>query len=240
MVKTIAKMRVNQYLARCGVASRRAAEKMIIAKRVSVNGQVLQDLAIKIADNDVVRVDGKVVHPVQKKVYVLLNKPKDYVTTVHDERARRTVLDLINGTGRIFPVGRLDVKSTGLLLLTNDGDLAYRLMHPKFKLAKVYHVNLTSRFNEKDFAAFTKGIDLEDGRTQSCSARFYIESNKSIEITLYEGRNHQVRRMFAALGYTVKSLHRARFGPLDLRGLTRGKWRYLKPHEIRALKKAVG
>ncbi|MBN2357417.1 rRNA pseudouridine synthase [candidate division KSB1 bacterium] len=232
-------MRINQYLAHCGVASRRSAEAFIKAGRVSLNGKVVANLATRIIETDVVRLDGKIVQPSRKKIYVLLNKPKDYITTVHDERSRRTVLDLVRIPDRIFPVGRLDAKSTGLLLLTNDGELAHRLLHPRYKLAKVYHVNLDCNLAEGDLQMLAGGVELEDGVTQPCAVRFYRETGTFIEITLHEGRKHQVRRMFAALGYKVKSLHRARFGPLHLRGLARGKWRHLQPKEIRSLKQAV-
>ncbi len=233
-------MRINQYLAHCGVASRRAAEKLILEKRVTVNGQPVTELAVRVSENDVVRLDGKIVKPKRDKIYVLLHKPKDYFTTAKDERQRRSVLELVNIPERIYPVGRLDAKSTGLLLLTDDGELAHRLTHPRFKVAKVYHVNLDRDFSEKDFDVLTGGIQLEDGRTQPCSAHFYRDSARSIEITLREGRKHQVRRMFAALGYKVKSLHRVGFGPLKLGDLPRGKWRYLDAKEIRALKQSVG
>jgi len=233
-------MRINQYLASCGLASRRGAESLVRDGRVTINGSVIKDLSTRVSDTDDVRVDGKAIHSENKKVYVLLNKPKDYVTTVQDERRRRTVMDLINVRERIFPIGRLDAKSTGLLLLTNDGDLAYRLTHPRFKLAKVYRVTLTADFAEKDLTSMESGLQLEDGPTRPCRVRYYRETADHVEVRLHEGRNRQVRRMFAALGYEVKSLQRVRFGPLELKGLERGKWRLLRADEIRDLKVAVG
>jgi 23S rRNA pseudouridine2605 synthase len=233
-------MRINQYLASCGLASRRSAEKLVRDGRVTINGIRITDLSTRVGDKDDVRVDGKSIHLATKKIYVLLNKPKDYVTTVQDERQRRTVMDLIDLQERVFPVGRLDAKSTGLLLLTNDGDLAYRLTHPRFKLAKVYRVSLTADFAERDLTAMESGLQLEDGPTQPCRVRYFRETADHVEVRMHEGRNHQVRRMFAVLGYDVKSLQRVRFGPLELKGLERGKWRHLRADEISDLKVAVG
>lgn len=234
-------IRLNKYLAMCVVASRRAADRMIESGRVRVNGRSVRDMGVKIdPDKDIVRVDGKEVHPPRRNIYVLLNKPKGYVTTVSDERGRKTVFDLIKLKARLFPVGRLDLNSEGLLLLTNDGELAHRLMHPRFKISKTYRVRLDRDFNPDDFEALTSGIELEDGVTLPCKARFYTDSGERLEITIREGRNRQVKRMFAALGYDVKALKRIRFGPLELKDVTRGQWRYLTPKEIRELKKSVG
>mgnify|MGYP005838570425 CR=1 FL=1 len=234
-------IRLNRYLALCGLASRRGAEALIQAGRVSINGKRVTELATAIVDGrDKVMVDGKMVEPRRKKVYVLLNKPKGFITTVKDELDRRSVMELVQLKERVFPVGRLDRNSEGLLLLTNDGELAHRLMHPRFKVAKTYRVRLTHPFDVNHFKALTGGVELEDGVTQPCSARFYGNSPDQVEIRLHEGRNHQVRRMFEALGYEVQALKRVQYGPLSLQGVARGRWRMLSGGEVRQLREAVG
>ncbi|MDZ7371399.1 MAG: rRNA pseudouridine synthase [candidate division KSB1 bacterium] len=234
-------MRLNRYLALCGLASRRGAEELITAGRVTVNGKPVTDLATTVEEGrDRVRVDGVPVYPPRQKVYVLLNKPKGVITTAKDEKGRRSVLDLVKLKERVFPVGRLDRNSEGLLLLTNDGELAHRLMHPRFKVQKTYRVQLEQPFDPNDFIALTQGVELEDGRTQPCSARYYGPSPSQIEIRIREGRYHQVRRMFEQLGYSVRSLKRVQYGPLVLEDLPRGRWRMLKQQEVDALFKAVG
>jgi len=233
-------MRLNKYLALCGVGSRRASDKMIAEKRVTVNAKRVLQLGTLVDENkDVVRVDGKIVQPVRQRIYVLLNKPKGVVTTVKDERKRKTVLDLIDIKERLFPVGRLDAGSEGLLLLTNDGEMAHRLMHPRFKVSKTYRVRLDRNFNADDFVPLTTGVELEDGITAPCKARFYTDSFDRIEISLREGRNRQIRRMLETLGYRVRALKRIQFGPLLLKGVSRGKWRYLANTEIRQLRSAT-
>lgn len=233
-------MRLNKYLALCGVGSRRACDQVIAEKRVSVNGKNVLQMGTQVDENkDLVRVDGIVVQPVRRRIYVLLNKPKGVVTTAKDERGRKTVLDLLDNRERLFPVGRLDAGSEGLLLLTNDGEMAHRLMHPRFKVTKTYRVRLTRDFVADDFAPLTAGVELEDGITAPCKARFYTDSLDRIEITLREGRNRQIRRMLEALGYRVRTLKRIQFGPLQLKGVERGKWRYLTHAEIRQLRNAT-
>jgi 23S rRNA pseudouridine2605 synthase len=234
-------MRINRYLATCGVASRRAAESIILAGRVTLNGAVVTDLATQIDESsDIVMIDGQPLQQVGRLVYVLLNKPKGYVTTASDDLGRRTVLELVTLPERIFPVGRLDMNSTGLLILTNDGELAFRLTHPNYKVAKIYHVTLESEFNPDHFTPLTQGIILEDGSTQPCMARFFTSSHLNVEIELREGRQQQVRRMFGALGYRVKTLNRVRFGPVKLEKIPRGRWRFLNAKEVNALRGAVG
>ncbi len=234
-------MRLNRYLALCGLASRRKAEEFIAAGRVTVNGRCVTDFAVNIEEGrDRVMVDGRKVEPSSKKVYVLLNKPKGYITTVNDELGRRSVMELVKVKERIFPVGRLDRNSEGLLLLTNDGELAHRLMHPSYKVAKVYRVRLSQPFRPADFPVLTGGMELEDGPTQPCKARFYCEFADQVEIRLKEGRTHQVRRMFEHLGYEVLALKRVQYGPLTLKGTARGHWRMLTPQEVRQLRQAVG
>ena len=234
-------MRINRFLAGCGVASRRAAETLVLAGRIMVNGQIITSLATQIdTAADVVALDGQRITPQEEKVYVLLNKPRGYVTTARDDRGRRTVLELVSLPERLFPVGRLDYNTTGVLLLTNDGEMAFRLTHPRYKVPKLYHVRLESPFNPDHFAPLTSGLILEDGPTQPCKARFFTDAADLVEVELREGRQQQVRRMFAALGYTVKSLNRVRFGPLQLGRLERGTWRMLDKKEVESLRTITG
>jgi len=235
-------IRLNKYLASCGIASRRASEKIVKAGRVKLNGKLITDLSIQVNEfKDIISVNGKIVKPVLKKIYMILNKPKGYVTTAKDERGRKTVLDLLKTDKRVFPVGRLDIKSEGLLILTNDGELAHRLMHPGFKVNKTYRVKLDRDFYPDDFAPFSAGIELDDKEiTAPCKAGFYADSLNRVEIKLHEGKKNQVRRMFKALGYEVKALKRVQYGPLILKDLERGQWRYLKMNEIKQLKRAAG
>ncbi len=224
----------------CGITSRRKAEELVVAGRVSVNGRRISDLATQIdTEKDVVRIDKKRIELQQKRQYVLLNKPKGVVTTTRDERGRKTVMDLFKSDKKLFPVGRLDMNTEGLLLLTNDGKLAHRLMHPRYRVFKVYRVSLDKPFATADFDPLTRGINLNDGMTAPCEARFYHSDLSRVEIKLHEGRNHQVRRMFEALGYRVRSLKRVKYGPLALRKLERGRYRELNPLEVMLLKKAV-
>ncbi len=233
------KMRINRYLAACGLASRRKAEQIVLDGRVTIDGEVVQSLSATVSETAKVCVDGTPVTPAVHLTYVLLNKPKGYVTTAQDERGRKTVLELIPDSPRVFPVGRLDINTTGLLLLTNDGELAHRLMHPRFKVAKIYRAGLDRDFSPDDMSKLTSGLILEDGPTQPCVARFFSDSRRQVEIELREGRQQQVRRMFAALTYHVETLNRVRFGCLDLQGLGRGQWRNLSPDEVSALKISV-
>jgi len=234
-------MRINRYLALCGLASRRASEEIVKAGKVTVNGKSVVELGTVIDETaDIVRVDGNVVRPAKKEVFVLLNKPKGYVSTSNDERGRKTVFDLVKFKERLFTVGRLDTNSEGLLLLTNNGELAHRLMHPRFKVAKTYRAKLDREFDPKDFASLTSGLKLEDGWTKPCEAGFYTESALQVELRLREGKKHQVRRMFEALGYQVKSLKRTQFGHLNIHDLERGQWRLLNRQEISQLKSMVG
>ncbi len=234
-------IRINRFLASCGISSRRAAEKIILQGRVSMNGQVVTELGTRIDElKDQISVDGKPVHLQKKKIYVLLNKPKGYVTTVNDERDRKTVMELVDVPERLVPVGRLDYQSEGLLLLTNDGDLAYRLLHPRFKVDKTYYATLKSEFDAQHFDLLVAGIQLEDGVTAPCEAWFYGATADRIAVRIHEGRKHQVRRMLLELGYEVKNLRRVQFGPLELGRIRPGEWRYLETAEVRALKKAVG
>ncbi len=234
-------MRINKYLAACGVASRRAAEQLILDGHVKINGKVVTDLATQVnTERDEVRFDGKKIRPHERTRYIMLNKPKGVVVTAKDERGRKTVTDLVRSRERIFPVGRLDIDTEGLLILTNDGDLAHRLMHPRFQISKTYRVRLNKPFQVADFEPLTKGIELEEGLTLPCQAYYYTDDPSRVEVRVTEGRYHLVRRMFEALGYEIKSLKRIQIGPLSLGTLVRGHWRPLHAMEVDHLKQAVG
>ena len=223
-------MRLNRFLALAGISSRRGAEEYIRRGRVTVNGELKTDLATQVAFSDQVRVDGKVVRT-QEFVYLLLNKPADFLTTRSDERSRKTIYQLLPGDlPNLAHVGRLDKESEGLLLLTNDGDLAFRITHPKFKLEKEYLVTLDREFETEDSPKTKKGVYLSEGR-----ARFdtIVKVNpRQVRVVLTQGLKRQVRRVFAALGYKVKRLQRVRIGPLTDRGLRPGEVRLLSQKEV--------
>lgn len=232
-------IRLNKYLAMCGVASRRKADELIQQGRVEVNGKVVTQLGLKInPQKDKVTVDGKPAKPEEKLVYIVINKPKDCITTIRDEKGRRTVLDLVKVKQRIFPVGRLDRNTTGVLLLTNDGELAYRLMHPKYKVEKAYKVEIDKPIKPEDIEKLKHGIMLDGRKTEACDVYILPNSDrKEIGITIHEGRYRQIRRMFERLGYKVKKLHRVSFGGITVSGMKRGEWRYLTKNEVKRLKK---
>ena len=232
-------VRLNKYLADAGLMSRRKADDLIASGVVRVNGKVIQELGVKIRPAvDEVSVRGTPIRMQMRLLYILLNKPKDCITTTSDERGRRTVMQLLPDEIRLFPVGRLDRNTTGALLLTNDGDLANALTHPSFHAPKSYIVELGSSVTKHDIDALRRGIKLHDGLTAPCEAEVLNPPvNNSVGIVLYEGRNRQVRRMFEALGYSVRKLDRIAFANLTLDGLRRGAWRVLEEDEIRHLKK---
>ncbi|HEX9380553.1 MAG TPA: pseudouridine synthase [Gaiellaceae bacterium] len=224
-------MRLNAYLARAGVASRRAADELIKAGRVTVNGEPGQ-LNTFVERGDRVEVDGKPV-TAQTLRYVLLHKPAGTVTTARDPQGRPTVVDLVDVPERVVPVGRLDVDTTGALLLTNDGPLAHRLAHPRYGVEKVYEVEVEGTPDDAALRALAEGVELEDGRTAPAKARRV--GTWRIELSLHEGRNRQVKRMCAAVGHRVSRLHRSRYAGLALEGLRAGEWRELEPGEVARL-----
>jgi pseudouridine synthase len=224
-------VRLNAYLARAGVASRRRADELIKAGRVLVNGES-GHLNTFVERGDRVEVDGKPVVP-QRLTYVLLNKPTGTVTTARDPQGRPTVVDLIDLPERVVPVGRLDADTTGALLLTNDGPLAHRLAHPRYGVEKVYEVDVEGRPDDVALRRLAEGVDLDDGRTAPAHARRLAPSK--IELTLHEGRKHQVKRMLAAVGHPVRRLHRSTYAGLTLEGLEPGRWRELEPSEVQRL-----
>ncbi len=234
--------RLQKILSRAGIASRRKAEELILQGHVTVNGRVVTELGTKAdPERDYIKVDGKSIR-LQPLVYLVLNKPKGYVTTLADPEGRPTVVDLLGGVkARVYPVGRLDFDAEGLLLLMNDGDLAHRLMHPRYEVPKTYRVKVQGVLEEKALAKLRKGVVLEEGRT--APARVLpirkTETNSWIELTIREGWNRQVKRMCERAGHSVLKLQRVRYGPLDLGDLPRGRYRALSPREISLLRQAA-
>lgn len=228
-------MRLNRYLAAAGLGSRRGCEELIRTGQVTVNGRVCTDLATQVEEGDAVKASGHLVHP-EKPLYVLLNKPPGYLCTAEDTHERRTIFDLIpKNWPRIFHVGRLDKESEGLLILTNDGDLALKLTHPRFKIEKEYEVVIDRPFDPEHRATLLKGIFIEGGCAKAEAV--HRLSAKSMRLILRQGLKRQIRLMFYALGYEVKHLGRIRIGPLRLQGLHSGEWRFLTPREVESLKK---
>ena len=233
-----APMRLNKYLANAGVCSRREADNFIQAGLVTVNGAIVTELGTKITRNDDVRFNGERINP-ERKVYILLNKPKDCVTTVDDPQERKTVLDCLRGAckERIYPVGRLDRNTTGVLLLTNDGDLASKLTHPKFLKKKIYHVYCDKNVAMSDMTLLVNGLDLEDGKAYADEVTYVNDADRSqIGLEIHSGKNRIVRRMMEHLGYKVVKLDRVLFAGLTKKNLTRGDWRYLTEKEVNMLR----
>ena len=231
-------LRLNKFLANAGVCSRREADEFIQAGLVTVNGQVVTELGTKILRTDEVKFHDAVVS-LEKKVYVLLNKPKDYVTTSDDPQQRKTVMDLVKDVcpERIYPVGRLDRNTTGVLLLTNDGDLASKLTHPKFLKKKVYHVHLDKNLTAHDMQQISEGITLEDGEIKADAVAYADDRDKSqVGIEIHSGKNRIVRRIFESLGYRVTKLDRVQFAGLTKKNLRRGDWRFLTEKEVDMLR----
>jgi 23S rRNA pseudouridine2605 synthase len=228
-------MRLNKFLAHCGVASRREAAEIVKSGAVLVNGLVVDEPGIPIAESDKVEYKGKLLRPESNKVYLLLNKPKDYITTVEDERGRKTVLQLIGPEikERIYPIGRLDRKTTGLLILTNDGDLANKLSHPSGQISKVYKVTLNKEVPEEDILKIRKGVILEDGKAEVDAANYMMnEPANVVTLELHSGKNRIVRRIFEHLGYDVVYLDRTHYAGLSKKDLPRGRYRKLTDREI--------
>lgn len=231
--------RLQKYIARCGISSRRKAEDLILNGCVKVNGIVVTELGTKInPEKDVVLVDNKKISETEGLIYIKLYKPEGYVTTVKDQFGRKTVIDLVDITERIYPIGRLDYNTSGLLLLTNDGDLANKLMHPKYHIYKTYIAEVEGRMSDEAVMRLKSGVKIEDYKTAPAIVNIVkISSNSSIvQVSIYEGKNRQVRKMLDAVGHPVRTLKRISFGKINLGDLKPGAWVHLNEEEIKFLK----
>ncbi|MGL5754831.1 MAG: pseudouridine synthase [Paraclostridium sp.] len=235
-------MRINKYIASCGIASRRKAEELIVENRVKVNGKIINELSFQIDENeDKVEIDGKIIGLEEKLVYIMLNKPEGYVTTVKDQFDRKSVIDLVKGIdARVYPIGRLDYETSGLLLLTNDGDLTYKLTHPKHEVDKTYVATLKGIPTSSEIMNFEKGIYIEDYKTSPAKIKIVKKSEEKnycvCEIKIHEGRNRQVRKMCRAINHPVMNLRRKAMGKIVLKDVEIGQYRYLTNEEIDYLK----
>jgi len=240
--KELEEERLQKFLANSGIASRRKCEEYILKGKVSVNGKIVDELGTKInPDKDVVKYNGKIVKKTDKKVYILLNKPIDYVTTVKDQFDRQTVLDLIDIPEKVVPVGRLDMYTSGALLLTNDGDFVYKVTHPKYEIEKTYTVTIRGIATQDDVKKLENGVKIDDyvsGKAKVKILKTDEEKNFSrLQITIHEGKNREVRKMCEAIDKKVLALHRRRIGNLDVKNIEIGKWRYLNKKEVEELLK---
>lgn len=230
-------MPLNKYVAHCGICSRREGAELVKQGKIKVNGEVMTQPGYKIQPGDKVEYEGKIITSQKNLVYILLNKPKNYLTTTEDPRERRTVMELVADAcdERVYPVGRLDRNTTGLLLLTNDGELAQKLSHPKYNIRKLYQVTLDKSLSKMHFDKIMEGLTLEDGPVQ-VDAMAYLEKKNEIGVEIHSGRNRIVRRIFEHLGYTVEKLDRVIYAGLTKKNIPRGKWRFLTEQEVINLK----
>ncbi|MEY4381738.1 MAG: hypothetical protein RJA92_1118, partial [Bacteroidota bacterium] len=238
-LKTAEQMPLNKFIAHAGVCGRREAAELVKGGKVVVNGDKIFEPGFKVAQTDKVIVKGKQVYLQKNAVYILLNKPKDYITTANDPEGRKTVLDIIKGATpeRVYPVGRLDRNTTGVLLLTNDGELAQKLTHPSFEIKKIYEVTLDRPVAKKDLEAVLAGVTLEDGFVAADACGYANAKDKNVVgIEIHSGRNRIVRRIFEHLGYDVRGLDRVMFANLTKKNVDRGKYRFLQEKEVRLLK----
>lgn len=232
--------RLQKYIANSGVTSRRKAEELILSGHVKVNGITITELGTKVEPaKDVVMVDNKIITEAQQFVYLKLYKPEGYVTTVKDQFNRKTVIDLINIKDRIYPIGRLDYNTSGLLLLTNDGDLANKLLHPKYKIYKTYVAEVTGQISLDSIEKLKKGVFIDGYKTAPAKIKLLNHNQNSsiVQVSIYEGKNRQVRKMLDSVGHTVKKLERVSFGEITLDNLKTGQWKFLSKEEIKYLKK---
>lgn len=230
--------RLQKYMAHCGVAARRKCEYVILQGRVKVNGQVVDKLGFKIdTDKDLVVLDNKNIVPEEKKVYIALNKPEGYVSTVKDEKNRKTILDLVRVNERIYPIGRLDYDTSGLILLTNDGDIYNKIIHPKFEKNKVYIAEVLGVISNEDIYKFENGLNIDNYITSKASLKILRLNNNStvVNITIHEGKNRQIRKMCEIIGHRVITLERIKIGKIELGNLKKGEWRYLTDTEIKCI-----
>lgn len=229
--------RLQKYLANAGIASRRKCEELILQGKIEVNGKVVTELGTKVSSKDIIKYNGKIVNPEEEKIYILLNKPIGYVTTAHEQFGRDTVLDLIKINKRIVPVGRLDMYTSGALILTNDGELVNKLTHPKNEIGKTYNVTINGKITEQEIEKLKTGVIIDkEYLTKPAKVKILkIDENKNIsriQITIHEGKNRQIRKMCEAIDKKVIALHRSKIGKLDVKALKPGEWRYLKLNEI--------
>lgn len=231
--------RLQKFMASAGVASRRKCEELILEGKVRVNGEIVRELGFRVTHMDEIKVEGKILSKPSKNTYYLLNKPVGYVTTVNDPQGRKTVMELVPKKARVFPVGRLDIMTEGLLLLTDDGELAYKLTHPKHEINKEYHVLVNGTVTQGQIDILKEGVMLEDGLTAPAKAEIVKISKGEtlLALIIHEGKNRQVRRMIDAIGKKVLKLTRVRYGPLNLEGVPIGKFRELSQNEIMILGK---
>ncbi len=235
--------RLQKYLANCGVASRRKCEEYILQGRVKVNEKTVSELGIKVnPEKDIIKFEEKEIKQEKKFVYILLNKPIGYVTTVNDQFGRDTVLDLVKVKERVVPVGRLDMYTSGALILTNDGDFVYKVTHPKHEIEKTYTVTVKGIVQDSEVELLRNGVTIGDYKTKPAKVKILktdIEKNISrLEITIHEGKNRQIRKMCEAVGRKVLALHRSKIGKIGVKDLEIGKWRYLQPKEVQQILKS--
>ena len=231
-------MRINKYLSGCGLDSRRKCEQLVLDGRVKVNGKKVTDLATDVNDYDIVEVDGHYVTLKEKKTYIMLNKPKGCVTTVSDDKGRKTVLDFVKVKTRVYPVGRLDYDTEGLLLLTDDGDLANVIMHPRNAVKKTYSVRIEGEISDAELKKLRNGVEFGGVKYSPAEVKVvdFEKGETKLTVTVVEGKNHEIKNMLEAVGKSVSFLKRVSIGELKVGGLKRGEWRYLKPEEIAYLK----
>jgi 23S rRNA pseudouridine2605 synthase len=235
-------VRLNRYLAMAGIGSRRKNDELIVSGAVKVNGKLVMKLGTQVqVAKDEISVHGEIINLEEKLVYIIFNKPKDTITTMSDEKGRTTVMKYVHVKQRVYPVGRLDRNTTGVLLFTNDGDLANALIHPKFEIEKLYRVTLDKQVSEEDLKKLRHGVRLEDGLAKVQTAEIIDGSKRQkVLLSLHEGRNREIRRIFEVIGYDVRQLDRISFAGLTPLGIPRGNWRFLNRNEINYLKKLTG
>lgn len=226
--------RLQKYMARCGVASRRKCEEIILNGNVTINDINIAELGVKVTEEDIVKVNNKIIKPEENKVYIMLNKPTGYITSNNDEKNRKTILDIVKVNERIYPIGRLDYDSSGLILLTNDGDIYNKIIHPKKEIEKIYVVTVKGSFSKEEIEKFKSGVDIGGYITAPAKIRVIKEGNGNsvVEIIIHEGKNRQVRKMCAAVNHEVLTLKRVGVGKISLSDLKDGEWRYLNEKEI--------
>lgn len=234
-------VRLNKYIADCGLTSRRKADELIAAGKVKINRKTVLEMGAKVEKGDFVTVNGDPISADRVHLkYILLNKPKDTITTTNDEMRRKTVMDIVRSRERIYPVGRLDRNTTGVLIITNDGELANRLMHPRHRIERTYNATLDKELTMDIAQKIADGVELEDGKTSPCNVFMYPEDKHKVSVTLREGKNREVRRLFEHFHYKVKKLDRKYFANLSTAGLKRGQYRAITQKEIRELRSMVG